>query len=260
MNIENGGQMGHLKQIMYPLVQIDEFQPAALVSNRGVSLDQFPDPRTVHVQNFAQVQDDRFSSFFRQISNNLAQNNIPLSHRNSSADVNDGYLAHLPDGSLHLDRGTPLHSNSAPIKNIRELVSYAKDQPGAMTYGSTGTGSFNHVNALLFSSVTQTKFTHVPYGQTNPLTDLVGGHIDLLFDAVGPTYLEHSRAGRLRAIAVTGESRIGLLPDVPTFIESGVPAYDSYVLFGMMAPKGTPGSIIAKMQSFMLLLPHIRSN
>ena len=102
---------------MYSLVQIGEFQLPTLVPNRRVSLDQFPDSRTVYVLNFAQVQHDRFLTLFRQISNNLAENDIPLSQRNSSADVNDGYSAHLPGGGLHLDWGRSCHSNPQPVKN-----------------------------------------------------------------------------------------------------------------------------------------------
>jgi tripartite-type tricarboxylate transporter receptor subunit TctC len=70
----------------------------------------------------------------------------------------------------------------------------------------------------------------------------------MVFDGVGPAYLENIKAGKLRALAVTGEKRTNTLPDVPTFIESGLPAYDPYVLYGMFAPKGTPESIVLKMQ------------
>src|SRR6266403_2581348 len=117
LNIENGGQPGHLEQFMYSLVQVGELQLPTLVPNRRVSLDQFPDSRTVYVLNFAQVQHDRFPALFRQISNNLAENDISLSQRNSSADVNDGYSAHLPGGGLHLDWGLSSHSESQPVKN-----------------------------------------------------------------------------------------------------------------------------------------------
>src|SRR6266403_2355275 len=117
LNIENCGQSGHLEQIMYSLVKIGEFQVPTLVTNRRVSLDQFPDSRTVDVLNFAQVQHDRFPAFFRQISNNLAENDISLSQRNSSSDVNDCYSAHLPGSGLHFDGGRPCHSNPQLVKN-----------------------------------------------------------------------------------------------------------------------------------------------
>jgi tripartite-type tricarboxylate transporter receptor subunit TctC len=139
--------------------------------------------------------------------------------------------------------------SSMTVKNLSEFIRHAKAHPGALTYGSTGVGSFAHVNALRFSGITHTNFVHVPYGQGNPLTDLLGGHIDMLFDGVGTVYLENIKAGKLHAIALTGETRTGALPDVPTFAEGGVPAYDSQILFGLFAPKKTPDSIILKMQT-----------
>src|SRR5882762_3530102 len=117
LNIENCGQPGHLEQIMYSLVQIGEFQMTTLVPNRRVSLDQFPDSRTVDVLNFAQVQHDRFLAFLRQISNNLTENDISLSQRNSSSNVNDCYSAHLPGSGLHFDGGRSCHSNPQLVKN-----------------------------------------------------------------------------------------------------------------------------------------------
>jgi tripartite-type tricarboxylate transporter receptor subunit TctC len=137
---------------------------------------------------------------------------------------------------------------SLPAKSLTELISLAKDHPGKMTYGSTGAGGFLHVNALLFSNITNTKFGHVPYASSNPVTDVLGGHIDMVFDGIGPGYLGNIKAGKLRALAVTGEKRTSALPDVPTFIESGVPAYDTHILYGLFAPKDTPESIVVKMQ------------
>jgi tripartite-type tricarboxylate transporter receptor subunit TctC len=138
--------------------------------------------------------------------------------------------------------------SSLSAKSLPELISHAKEHPGEMSYGSTGAGGFLHVNALLFSSITGTKFVHVPYASGNPVSDMLGGHIDLVFDGIGPGYLENIKAGRLRALAVTGEQRVGTLPEVPTFIESGVPAYDPYIFYGLLAPKETPASIVLRMQ------------
>src|SRR5208337_1180043 len=102
---------------MHPLVQIGEFQLPALVPNRGVSLDQFSDSRAVYVLNFAQVQHDRFLAFVRQISNNFAENDISFADRNSSADVNHGDSARLPDGGLHLDGAPSFHADSPPVQD-----------------------------------------------------------------------------------------------------------------------------------------------
>jgi tripartite-type tricarboxylate transporter receptor subunit TctC len=136
---------------------------------------------------------------------------------------------------------------SLPVKNLSEFTSYAKDHPGEMTYGSTGPGSFFHLNALTFMNLTSANLRHVPYGQGSITSDLLGGHIDMVFDAV-PAYLENLKGGRLRALALTGDRRATAMPDVPTFAESGLPDYNRIAFYGMAAPKGTPESVIARMQ------------
>jgi tripartite-type tricarboxylate transporter receptor subunit TctC len=136
---------------------------------------------------------------------------------------------------------------SLPVVDMRELVRYAKEHPGELKYASSGMGSFHHMNGLLFGNVIGAPLQHIPYAQGNPAADLLGGHVDLMFDPI-PAWLENVRAGRLRALAFTGETRANVLPDVPTFAESGLPAFDSYAFYGVMAPKGTPQHIIAKLQ------------
>jgi tripartite-type tricarboxylate transporter receptor subunit TctC len=143
--------------------------------------------------------------------------------------------------------GALIGRSSLPARNLMDLISYAREHPGALTYGSTGAGGWLHVNGLLFSSITNTSLRHVPYGQGSLTTDLLGGHLDVVFDGV-PPYLENIKAGKIRALALTGDHRASVLPDVPTFIESGVPAYDVYALYGLFAPKGVSERIIAKMQ------------
>jgi len=136
---------------------------------------------------------------------------------------------------------------SLPAKNLSELISYANEHAGEMTYGSTGAGSFFHLNALTFINLTKANLRHVPYGQGNLTSDLLGGHIDKVLDAV-PAYLENLKAGRLRALALTGDKHATAMPDVPTFAESGLPAYNRIAFYGMAAPKGTSEAIIARMQ------------
>jgi tripartite-type tricarboxylate transporter receptor subunit TctC len=136
---------------------------------------------------------------------------------------------------------------SLPAKSLAELISYANDHPDELTFGSTGAGLFFHVNALLFSKLAHVKLRHVPYAQENPANDLLGGHIDMVFDAL-PQWLGNIQASRLRALAVTGEHRVASLPDVPTFAESGLVTYDPEGWAGLLAPKGVPQPIIDKMQ------------
>lgn len=136
---------------------------------------------------------------------------------------------------------------SLPAKSIADVITFAKAHPGETTYGSTGPGGWLHVNALLFANLTNTSLRHVPYGQGNLVADLLGGHIDMVFDAV-PPYLENIRAGKLRVLGVAGQARASELPDVPTFIEGGLASYDVHTLYGLFAPKGTAAPIVAKMQ------------
>jgi tripartite-type tricarboxylate transporter receptor subunit TctC len=137
---------------------------------------------------------------------------------------------------------------SLPVANIAELIRYAKEHPGELKYGSPGIGSFHHMNGTLFANLTGAALRHIPYGQGNPGSDLLGGHIDLIFDAL-PPWLESIKAGRLRALATTGAQRASVLPEVPTFKESELAAYDVYALYGVVAPKGTPASLIGKFQT-----------
>jgi tripartite-type tricarboxylate transporter receptor subunit TctC len=144
---------------------------------------------------------------------------------------------------------------SLSVQSVAELVRYAKEHPGELKYGSPGIGSFHHMNGTLFANLTGTTLRHVPYGQGNPGSDLLGGHIDLVFDAL-PPWLENIKAGRLRALATTGEQRATALPEVPTFKESGLGAYEVYALYGVVAPKGTPASIIGKFQAALSQVVH----
>jgi tripartite-type tricarboxylate transporter receptor subunit TctC len=144
---------------------------------------------------------------------------------------------------------------SLPVANIAELISYAKDNPGKLKFGSQGVGSFHHMNGTLFANLTGTDLQHIPYGQGNPGADLLGGHIDLMFDALNP-WLENISAGLLRALAVTGEERPKALPGLATFRECGLPDYDVYALYGLVAPKGTPDVIIRKLQAVMSQVVH----
>jgi len=106
-----------------------------------------------------------------------------------------------------------------PARNVRELVDYAKKNPGKLTFGSSGTGAASHLSAELFKSLAGVDMLHVPYkGTGHAVTDLLAGQIDLLF-APAQTVLPHVQAGKLNALAVTGASRSFLMPDLPTVAE-----------------------------------------
>ena len=130
------------------------------------------------------------------------------------------------------------------IKNAKELVEYARANPGKLNYGSTGSGSSNHLSMELFMNMTGVKLTHVPYkGSAPAVAALMAGEIDVLFDNV-PNVIQQARAGTVLAIGVSGAKRTALLPDTPTVAESGVPGFEVNVWFGMQVPAGTPLAII----------------
>ena len=134
-----------------------------------------------------------------------------------------------------------------PVKTLPELVAYGKANPGKLSYGSSGNGSLQHVTGEMLKLQTGIDMTHVPYKGTGPtITDMLGGNVDLTF-GTPPPFMGHIQAGKLRAIAVTGKSRLPSLKDVPTAAEAGFPKLDATSWFAMYAPAGTPKPIIEKL-------------
>ena len=132
------------------------------------------------------------------------------------------------------------------LNSLRELIDYAKKNPAKLNFGSTGSGSSNHLSMELFMSMTGTRMTHVPYkGSAPAVMAMLGGEIDVLFDNV-PNVMQQIKAGKLKPLAVTGTSRAALLPETPTVMEAGVPGYEVTVWFGMQMPAGTPRSVVER--------------
>ena len=136
---------------------------------------------------------------------------------------------------------------SVPANNVRELVAYARANPGKLAYASTGAGSSPHLCAELFSSLAGIKMLHVPYkGGAPAMTDLLGGQVALSFS--NPTSITpHMASGRIRALAVTTAKRYANLPALPTMIEEGYPDFDLSAWYGVIAPAGTPAEIINRL-------------
>jgi tripartite-type tricarboxylate transporter receptor subunit TctC len=131
---------------------------------------------------------------------------------------------------------------SLPVHSVPEFIAYAKANPG-LNMGSGGVGSGNHVCGELFSMLTGVRFTHVPYrGAAPALVDLMGGQVQVIF-AVISSSIEHVRAGKLRALAVTTATRSAVLPDLPT-VGDFVPGYEASFWTGVCAPKDTPAEIV----------------
>ncbi len=152
-------------------------------------------------------------------------------------------------------------NNDVPVKSVKELIDAVKAKPGTMSYGSTGSGSSNHLSMELFRLMTATSMIHVPYKGSAPMvTDLLGGHVQVAFDNV-PNVVTQVKAGKLRALAITSPARDPALPDIPTVAEAGVPGYEVGVWFGMVAPAATPPDVLAKLNAELnriLAMPDVK--
>jgi tripartite-type tricarboxylate transporter receptor subunit TctC len=135
-----------------------------------------------------------------------------------------------------------------PINTIPELIAYAKANPNKLNFGSAGNGTSHHLAGEMFKSVTGTQINHIPYkGAAPAMQDLLGGQVDLMFDGMG-TSAPQIRGNKLRALAVTTETRSPAFPEIPTMKEAGVPNYVVTTWYALWAPAGTPPEIIARMQ------------
>jgi tripartite-type tricarboxylate transporter receptor subunit TctC len=139
---------------------------------------------------------------------------------------------------------------SVPVKNVSELIALAKTKPGKLNYASSGNGTPYHMAGELFKYMAGVDMTHVPYkGSSGARTDIVGGQVDVMFDAE-TTMAEFARNGQVRMLGATGLARSANLPDMPTVAET-VPKYEATIWLGFMAPKGTPADIVNKLNAEM---------
>lgn len=152
-------------------------------------------------------------------------------------------------------------SSKVQANNVRELIDYAKANPGKLNRASGGSGTSMHLSGELFRSQAGVDMPHIPYkGSAPALTDLMGGQVDLMFDSM-ITALPHVKSGRLRALGVTGTKRSPALPDVPTIAEAALPGYSAVGWTGLVVPAGTPPAVIAKLHDAAvkaLATPEIR--
>ena len=136
---------------------------------------------------------------------------------------------------------------SLAANDIKSVIKLAKDKPGKLNYASSGTGTPYHMAGELFKSMAGVYLIHIPYkGSSGARTDVIGGQVDLMFDAV-TTMAEQVRSGKVKAIASTGQKRSDVMPDVPTLNEAGVTGYEATIWLGLMAPKGTPKAVVDKL-------------
>lgn len=142
-----------------------------------------------------------------------------------------------------------VHPTRLPAKSLSEFVAAARKNPGKLAYGSPGNGSLPHLAVELFRLQSGIDALHVPYKGGGPaVVDLVGGQIDFMF-ASPLEVMAHVKAGKLNVIGVSSAARLTYWPEVPTLKESGYPEYESYAWFGVVAPAGTPGEIVARLNA-----------
>ena len=150
---------------------------------------------------------------------------------------------------------------SVPVKTVKELIALARQKPGELNYGSTGVGGFGHMCGELFALMTKVKMTHVPHKSISAaLSDLMGGHIQVLFNVASPT-IPQIKSGKVRGLATTGATRLDALPDLPTIAEAGVPGYENTTWNAMAAPARTPRPIIERLNkelNAILKMPDIQ--
>lgn len=136
---------------------------------------------------------------------------------------------------------------SVPVRNVKDLITLAKARPGQLTYGSSGTGSGPHLTGELFQLMAGIRWVHVPFKGAQPAAiAVIGGEIDFVFtSATG--LIQHARTGKIRALGVSGLTRLAAIPEVPTIAESGVPGYSSIGWYGLYAPAGISSELVRRL-------------
>jgi tripartite-type tricarboxylate transporter receptor subunit TctC len=168
-----------------------------------------------------------------------------------------------PVGTIGVNQYMVLIHPTLPPNTLQDFIAYAKARPGELNYGSSGNGSGAQIAGELFNTLAGVRIQHVPYKGAGPaLTDAIGGQVQVSFNtplAVAP----HVNAGKLKALAVTGSKRTPLLPNVPTFAEAGLPAYDVKAWYGVFLPAHTPKPIVEKLAAEiakMIASPRVRDS
>ena len=172
--------------------------------------------------------------------------------------LNYDYLKDFTPITLVATTPLVLVANPAvPVKNIKELIAYAKANPGKLDFGSGGPGTSNHLAGEMFKSATGTDLVHVPYkGTPAAYADLMRGRIALMFDNIVPA-MPHIKSGKLKPIAVTSAKRSPSLPDVPTVAEAGIPGFEAVSWIGALVPAGTPKGIVDKLHTDIVAVLHM---
>lgn len=160
-------------------------------------------------------------------------------------------IAHLADAASVL-----LVTPSLPVKTVPELIAYAKKHPGQLNYASSGNGTIVHLTTEAFKAQAGIFITHVPYkGTALAIPDVIAGSVPVLIDSI-PSGMPHVKSGRLRALAVTGDKRSALAPELPTVAEAGLPGFSSVTWFGLYAPRGMKADLVGRVHEAFAKAAH----
>jgi tripartite-type tricarboxylate transporter receptor subunit TctC len=199
---------------------------------------------TIGAAKVARAANDGYTLLF----NNMAQASAPSFYAKLSYDPITSFepIGEVADVPMIL-----VSRKNLPQTQVSTILAYSKANPGKLNFANAGTGATSQLCELLLQTTTGGKWTSVPYKGTGPaLNDLLGEQVDLTCDQPAST-LGHIKAGNLKPIAVATKQRLGVLPDVPTFAESGVPGFELAVWHGLYAPRGTPRAVVEKLAAAM---------
>ena len=167
----------------------------------------------------------------------------------------------VPIASINFSDLVMVTHPSVPAKNVKEFIALLNEKPGALNYASSGAGTPYHLAGELFKATSGTNIQHVPHkGSGDARISVIAGHVHMMLDAI-TTMAPNVKEGQVRALGTTGAKRSSVLPDVPTIAEAGLPGYVATIWLGLMAPKGTPPEIVAKLNAAVntyLALPSTR--
>ncbi|MBO9356372.1 tripartite tricarboxylate transporter substrate binding protein [Bordetella petrii] len=199
----------------------------------------------VGAQAAAKAEPDGYHYFFASIHHAV----LPSLRANLSYDITTDFV---PVGMAAVFPIVLVVHESLPVKTVGELIAYAKQHPGKLSFGSSGTGGGTHLAGELFNSMTGTRIQHVPYrGSAPAMQDLLGGQVQVMF-ADGPSARPHLQGGKIRPLGVGNPEPSALFPGIPTIAASGVPGYEAYSWSGLLAPAGTPAGIVKQVNADMV--------
>jgi tripartite-type tricarboxylate transporter receptor subunit TctC len=137
---------------------------------------------------------------------------------------------------------------SLGLNSVQELLAMARARPGQISFASQGNGTYVHLAGELFKTVARVDLKHVPYGSQSPFPDLAGGHVQAMFTGIAPLF-PSVKSGKVKILAVSAVQRVSVINDVPTFAEAGLPEYEASAWNGLIAPRGTPAAIVARLNA-----------